>query len=104
MSSQSERLPKLPGLSATAEQSLTGAILKDRYQVGRLRIQDLVRAPSPNAARDRAVDRLLLFAASLDAEEIELVMDVGGAAVKHVQRAQSQVSTNSSLKRAARRP
>jgi transcriptional regulator with XRE-family HTH domain len=68
-----------------------------------LRIQDLVRAPSANTAHDRAVDRLLLFAASLDVKEIELVMDIGGAAIKHVHRVQSQVPTNSSLKRADRR-
>ena len=52
-----------------------------------LKIQDLVRTPSKDPAHDRAVERLTLFAASLSAEEVELVMNVGGATIKHLQKA-----------------
>jgi transcriptional regulator with XRE-family HTH domain len=51
-----------------------------------LRIQDLVFTPSRDHAHGRAVDRLLLFASTLTPDEIELVMDLGGMAVKHFQK------------------
>lgn len=51
-----------------------------------LRLQDLVYAPSKDPAHSRAVDRLLLFAAALSPDEIELAMDMGGVAVKHFRK------------------
>lgn len=56
----------------------------------RLRVQDLLDSPSDDPVRDRAVERLLVFAGTLTTEEIELVMDVGAAAVKHLQKARLQ--------------
>ena len=52
-----------------------------------MRIEDLVRTPSRDPAHDRAVDRLLVFAARHSADDIELLMDAGGAAVKCLQAA-----------------
>ena len=51
-----------------------------------LRVQDLFYMHSRDHAHGRAVDRLLLFAAALNPDEIELVMDIGGAAVRHFQK------------------
>ena len=55
-----------------------------------LRIQDLVYTGTKDHAHGRAVDRLLLVAAALSPEEIELVMDMGGLAVKHFQKIRSR--------------
>jgi transcriptional regulator with XRE-family HTH domain len=60
--------------------------LKEIADVFGLRIQDLARAPSKALAHDTAIDRLLFFAASLSADEIELVMDIGGSAIKHLHK------------------
>lgn len=51
-----------------------------------LELQELLRLPASDSPKDRAVERLLWFAARLSADEIELVMDVGAAVLLHTRR------------------
>jgi transcriptional regulator with XRE-family HTH domain len=52
----------------------------------KLELHDLFRLHDDTDTKGRAVDRLLLFASRLSPEEIELVMDVGGAMLGYARR------------------
>lgn len=51
-----------------------------------LELHDLFRLRKSDSPKDRAVERLLWFAARLSFEEIELLMDVGAAVLGHTRR------------------
>lgn len=51
-------------------------------------LHELVRFADRDEARASAIDRLLWFASRLSPGEIELLLDVGAAVVKHTRRAQ----------------
>lgn len=51
-----------------------------------LELHDLFRLRKSDNPKDRAVERLLWFAARLSSEEIELLMDLGAAVLGHTRR------------------
>jgi len=51
-----------------------------------IELHDLFRLRKSDSPKDRAVERLLWFAARLSSEEIELLMDVGAAVLGHTRR------------------
>jgi len=51
-----------------------------------LEMHELFRLHDRDSPKDRAVERLLWFAARLSPAEIELVMDVGAAVLRHTRR------------------
>ena len=51
-----------------------------------LEIHELIRLSPSNSAKDQAVERLFWFASRLSAEEVEIVMDVGAAALLHAHK------------------
>lgn len=53
-----------------------------------LELHELFRLHDEDDPKNRAVDRLLWFAARLSPSEIELVMDVGAAVIGHTRRMQ----------------
>jgi len=53
-----------------------------------LDLHELFRLQSADKPKNRAVERLLWFASRLSPGEIELVMEVGAAVVKHARRVQ----------------
>ena len=53
-----------------------------------LELHDLFKGGAPERPRDRAMDRIHLFATRLTPREIELVIDVGGIILKHTRMGQ----------------
>lgn len=47
-----------------------------------IELHELFRATTPGSTRERAMDRIHLFASRLTPREIELVIEVGGAILK----------------------
>ncbi|WP_257309729.1 helix-turn-helix domain-containing protein [Geothrix fuzhouensis] len=55
-----------------------------------LELHELFRLQLSDSAKDQAMGRLTWFASRLTAAEIELILDVGSAALMHVRRAQGK--------------